>query len=340
MKQEKKEHKHIKTLRQQFIDGRMERRDFLRYATLLGLSASSAYAFTEKITGIVHPTYAQGRTPQLRQGGTLRFGMSLGGDVTNAHALSWVQLANVSTQVVDTLTRIDHDNLTHPHLAEDWEVSEDLRTWTISLRKNAYWRKGNKRTFNADELIWNFKHILNPATGSASVGLMKSYLLDEVEAFDAQGHTTKVTQLWDSNALEKIDDYTVRFHLKIPYISLPEDLFFYCNTMLDPEEGGRFGEGANGTGAFELLEYDLARGRAVLKARTDKDRYFGFGPFLDELLFIDLGDEPQTLLLALSSRQVDTVYQMDTRMGSLIKLFPYLKTSFVDTASTAILNPT
>src|SRR5690606_41066698 len=59
--------------------------------------------------------------------------------------------------------------------------------------------------------------------------------------------------------------------------------------LLDPEEGGRFGPGANGTGAFELTEIAVSR-KAVLKAR--KDGYWAGGPFLDGIEFIDLGDDP------------------------------------------------
>jgi len=31
---------------------------------------------------------------------------------------------------------------TEPYLAESWEVSEDLRTWTFHLRQNAVWHDG------------------------------------------------------------------------------------------------------------------------------------------------------------------------------------------------------
>ena len=46
-----KEHSYIPTLKQQFAEGKVDRREFLRTATLLGVSAGAAYAFVGKVTG-------------------------------------------------------------------------------------------------------------------------------------------------------------------------------------------------------------------------------------------------------------------------------------------------
>ena len=48
---ERKEHSYIPTLKRNFAEGRIDRREFLRTSTLLGLSAGAAYAFAGKVTG-------------------------------------------------------------------------------------------------------------------------------------------------------------------------------------------------------------------------------------------------------------------------------------------------
>ena len=48
---EYREHQHIPKLKEQLCEGKIGRRDFLRYSTLLGLSAGAAYAFAGKGTG-------------------------------------------------------------------------------------------------------------------------------------------------------------------------------------------------------------------------------------------------------------------------------------------------
>ncbi|MFQ5959374.1 MAG: ABC transporter substrate-binding protein, partial [Alphaproteobacteria bacterium] len=84
---------------------------------------------------------------------------------------------------------------------------------------------------------------LDPETGSSSVGLMKGYMLEEFETgeVDDKGNPKKSHKLWDANAIEKIDDHTVRLNLKVPHVAIPEDLFHYTNSILDPEEGGFLG---------------------------------------------------------------------------------------------------
>src|SRR3546814_268219 len=65
----RKQHPYIPTLIQQFADKQVGRRDFLRTATLLGLSAVSAYGIAGTFDGLDGPARAQESKPQ---GGTLR----------------------------------------------------------------------------------------------------------------------------------------------------------------------------------------------------------------------------------------------------------------------------
>ena len=68
------EHPYLAVLKGQFADGRIHRREFLRAATLLGLSASAAYGFIGKVTGesLLRPAKAD-----MPKGGVLRIGMKV-----------------------------------------------------------------------------------------------------------------------------------------------------------------------------------------------------------------------------------------------------------------------
>ena len=55
-----REHPYINRLKQQFVDGRCSRREFLRTSTLLGVSAAAAYGFVGKVTGETFTTPAKG----------------------------------------------------------------------------------------------------------------------------------------------------------------------------------------------------------------------------------------------------------------------------------------
>ena len=322
------DHVLIPTLKRQIADGQIDRREFLRYAVLLGMSVSAANAVARRITGqsLVTPAAAQ----SLPRGGTLRLGMRCQ-DLKSPHTYSWVESANSARQVLDYLAITGPDNITRPGLIEKWEASPDLKTWTLRVRRGVKWHNG--RQFTADDVIWNLKHVLDPKTGSSVLGLMKGFLLDEVDTGDKddKGNPKKSTRLWDANAIQKVDAYTVRLNGKTAQLAIPEQLFHYPLLILDPTDNGEFKVGSNGTGAFTLVESEVGR-RQVLKARKD---YWGGGPYVDELHFIDLGDDPAAAVSALASKQVDGLYAADiTQLDALQKL-PHVQMYQVPTAYTA-----
>jgi len=322
------DHVLIPTLKRQLADGQIDRREFLRYAVLLGMSVSAANAVGRSITGqsLVTPAAAQ----SLPRGGTLRLGMRCQ-DLKSPHTYSWVESANSARQVLDYLAITGPDNITRPGLIEKWEASPDLKTWILRVRRGVKWHNG--RQFTADDVIWNLKHVLDPKTGSSVLGLMKGFLLDEVDTGDKddKGNPKKSTRLWDANAIQKVDAYTVRLNGKTAQLAIPEQLFHYPLLILDPTDNGEFKVGSNGTGAFTLVESEVGR-RQVLKARKD---YWGGGPYVDELHFIDLGDDPAAAVSALASKQVDGLYAADiTQLDALQKL-PHVQMYQVPTAYTA-----
>ncbi|RMD61203.1 MAG: ABC transporter substrate-binding protein [Alphaproteobacteria bacterium] len=322
-------HPYIPKLKEQFAAGRISRREFLRTSTLLGLSASAAYAFAGKVTGTPMIRSARAAVPK---GGTIRIGMGVQ-EVKNPHAFNWVQPGIIATQVLGRLTVINQDNIAEPWLCERWEASDDLRTWTFKLR-DLKWHNG--RQFTADDVIWNLNHILDPATGSSSVGLMKGYLLEEYDTGkkDKDGKPVMSTRLWDANAIEKLDDRTIRLNLKVPQLAIPEHLDHYTNVIMDPEEGGEFGPGSNGLGAFTLAEHAVGI-KAVLEAR--KEPFFRGGPYIDRLEFVDIGEDPSANIAALASKQVHGLYQVDTAQYEILKRIPHVNVHEVATAATAVV---
>jgi peptide/nickel transport system substrate-binding protein len=323
-------HPLLPTLKRQLVEQQIERREFLRYATLLGMAAPAAYAFVAKVTGerLIAPAEAQGTLPK---GGTLRLAMRCQ-DLKSPHTYSWVESSNSARQVLDYLTVTGVDNITRPSLVEKWEPSPDLKTWTLRLRRNVKWHNG--RQFTADDVVWNLKRVLDPKTGSSVLGLMKGFLLEDVETGekDDKGNPKKSSRLWDANAVQKVDDFTVRLNGKSAQLAVPEQLFHYPLLILDPAENGEFKVGSNGTGAFTLTANEVGR-KQVLRAR--KEGYWGGGPYLDQLEFIDLGDDPAATVSALASKQVDGLYGADIVQLEALQKIPHVQMYQVATAYTA-----
>lgn len=76
------------------------------------------------------------------------------------------------------------------------------------------WHSG--RPVTAENLAWKINHCLDPATGSSVVGLMKGYMLNEIDSRkkDYQGNPVMTTELWDANAIEVKGDRTLVLNLK------------------------------------------------------------------------------------------------------------------------------
>ncbi len=316
---ERREHPLVAALKGQLADGRIGRRDFLRCVTLLGLSATSALTFAAGLGGGAAPSQAAAAQAEMPRGGRLSLGMRLI-DVSSPHTYSWIWDSNIARQVCEYLTLTDHNNITRPYLLERWEPSEDLRSWTLTLRRGIAWHNGRELT--ADDVIWNLRRVLDPALGSSIVGLMQGYMLDDA-----------AKSLWDANAIERLDSHSLRLNCKIPQLAVPEHLFHYPCLVLDPEEDGRFGPGANGTGAFELTDYEIGN-RAVLRARPD---YWGEGPYVDTLEFIDLGDDPTGEIEAMAARRLHGVDIVDIIQVEAFSLMEHLQMHEVVTASTGVM---
>jgi peptide/nickel transport system substrate-binding protein len=273
---------------------------------------------------------AQG-TP--KKGGTVRLSMRVQ-DLKSPHTYSWIEAANAGRQVLDYLTYTGVDNVTRPSLVEKWEASPDLKTWTLSLRKDVTWRNGRK--FTADDAVWNLNRVLDAKTGSSVVGLLRGFILTDIELDEIDPKTNakrKSTKLWDASAIQKVDDFTVRLNGKAPNLSIPEALFHYPLLILDPAENGEFKVGSNGTGAFEMVELEVGK-RAVFV--NHKKPHWGGGAHIDRFEIIDNGEDPAAQVATIASRQVDMIYMGAIATLPAMERLPHVQINTVDTAYTAV----
>jgi peptide/nickel transport system substrate-binding protein len=318
--------KPIEIVEADFAAGRLSRREFVRYAALVGVAAPAAYA----AAGLVDPGHglvAKARAEDLPQGGTLRIGNRIK-DIKTPHAYSWGGYdSNMSRQVLEYLTFTDVDGVTKPYLAESWTVSDDLKTWTFKLRPGVKWHNGEPLT--AADVVWNLEQVLDPAVGSSMIGLMKGYLLNEVTGADGK----PTTEVWSPNAIEKVDDLTFRINCKVPQVAVPEHLFHYPMAIMYPGEQGVFGVGAQGTGAFTLTEFDLGKKAVFQKVKG----YWGGDAAIDTLEMIDVGDDPTAAISALASKQLHGLVFADPVQYQALNAIEGLELYSVPTAETAVM---
>jgi peptide/nickel transport system substrate-binding protein len=163
----------------------------------------------------------------------------------------------------ERLSDPDRRRQRHPSCLSEWQASEDLKTWTLNLRKDVKWSNGEPLV--ADHVIWNIQRWIDPAVGSSALANFKGYMLKDKDTGekDDKGNPKMTTELWDANAIEKKDDHTIVLHGQVPTLAMPENLFHYPCLILHPKDEGKWGVGALGTGAFEPVEIEVQKkGRA------------------------------------------------------------------------------
>ncbi len=311
--------------------GRMSRRDFIRVATLLGATAAGASAMAAcgpaatpapaaptaaaaaAATAIPQPTVAP--KPSLLRGGIL----TARGRVDRADhpaRFSLVSQSHPWRHVFDYLTYTDPKGITTPYLLDKWQASDDLKTWTLMLKQGIKFNNGQELT--ADDVVFNFGQWLNPDVGSSLLGQM-SYL--------------------EPTGVEKVDNYTVRLNLKDPTIFLPEHLFHYASLILPATFGGDITREPIGTGAFTMAEY-VPGERCRLVRREDYWRMGEDGsplPYLDEIVYVQLGDDPAAWLTALKSGQVDMIVEPPVTVWEGVKDDPAYTVLSTPTGATRVL---
>ena len=322
-KKTKYPHPYIPELVENLRQKKVDRREFLRTSTLLGLSATAAYGIAGQITGQSFMPIAKAAAGK---GGILRVSMALQ-EMADPSTFDWVPKSNVARQIVEYLTVTGPDNITRPYLAEKWEASDDLKTWTFKLRKGIKWSNGDD--FNSDDVVFNFERWLDPATGSSNIGLFAS-MVDETEGADG-----KKKKSMTAGAVEKVDAHTVRLHLNRPELSVPENLYNYPTAIVHrrfSDEGGNLSKNPVGTGPYELTKFAIAE-RAELTKRSD---YWGGDVSLDKIVYFDHGDDRNAALGALASNQVDLVHELNIDQVDVIKSLPNVQLFEAVTAQTGV----
>jgi peptide/nickel transport system substrate-binding protein len=314
MKEKRTLHPAIYDLKVDLDKGKLTRRDFLRYSTLLGMSAFAA----SQMAGLGLVKKALAATP--KRGGVLKVAGQVQ-KITHPAQFSWVAPSNIGRQVSEYLTFTDGKNITHPYLLENWVVSDDLKTWTLNLRQDVKWNNGD--TFTSDDVIFTFNQWMDKDVGSSILGLMGEYL--------------------DLGGIEKVDQYQVKLHLKQAEIAIPEHLFHYPALILNAKTfQGDFIKAPVGTGPYTLESF-LPGERCVLKARKDYWQKGADGqplPYMDGIEIIDMGTEMAPQIAALKAGEVDYLDLGDVGgvdvLGAL-KNDPNIQILPVTSASTRVL---
>jgi peptide/nickel transport system substrate-binding protein len=269
----------------EFVAGRIGRREFLRHGSVIGLSlpllGSLAGALGAGIAA--RPVRAAGTA-----GGTVRVAMTVPAaaidPVTVADAGGLVMLQ----QTGEFLTLSGSDLQLRPMLAESWKPNADGTVWTFALRKDVKFQNGQAMT--ADDVVASIDRLADPKNASNALSAFSGVL--------SPGGT------------KKVDDHTVEFHLDAPNGNFPYYVSSdnYNAIILPAKYAGDFEQNFMGTGPFKLEKYTAKVGGSFVR----NPDYWGSQAMPERTEFTFYADlQPQ--VLALQGGQADVIPQVSVQ---------------------------
>ena len=253
----------------------------LRKLTLLGMTlclAVTIMAFTPN-QGVAAPKY----------GGTVRISVArgaaqLGDPVARPFNNTGLRYAAVA---IETLLRFDKKGMLVPWLATGYEVSKDLSSITLTLRKGVKFHDGTD--FNAETARWNLERY----------------------------RTSKNPELKSVKSIDIVDAYTVRLNLSEWSSTLMNNMVSHPGMMISPTAFKKLGPdkiklNPVGTGPFKLKSWK----RDVSIEFERFDDYWQKGkPYLDGIEYVP-NKNPMSRQASLRAGEVE---------GNMIVEFQFLK---------------
>jgi peptide/nickel transport system substrate-binding protein len=274
----------------EFLAGRLSRRELLRYASVIGLSLAGGGVLATREARAQGAANATIRVAHLMPAGAI--------DpltVTDAGGLALL------VQSGEFLIDDDGEQLVlKPALALSWQPNDKGDVWTFKLRPNVKFQDG--QPFTAKDVVATFDRLADPASGSAALSVLKGVL--------------------SKGGAKAVDDRTVAFHLDAPNGNFPYYVSSdnYNAVILPANYSGGYEKTFIGTGPFKLEKYTPKIGASFVR----NPDYWGDKALPQRVVFSFYADE-QAQILALQGRQADVMGTFTVQGGLGIMNNPEFK---------------
>lgn len=268
----------------ELVAGRLNRRDFLRRGSAVGMSVPLLGA----ILAACGSSSSTSNAPvgKAKRGGTLRVAIS-----TPAAAVNPLTVADsgglcMLNQTGEFLIFDNNQKLAlQPMLALKWSPNSDGSSWTFNLRSGVKFSDGSPMT--ADDVVYTFQQLADPKNASNALSTFKGVL--------------------SPSGVKKIDVATVEFQLEAPNGNFPYLVSSDNYNAIIVPKGTDFAKWQStfiGTGSFKLKSYAQGSGASFVP----NPHYWGPKPLLDGTEFKFYSSQ-QPQILALQGGDVDVIGQ-------------------------------
>ncbi|MDP9083913.1 MAG: ABC transporter substrate-binding protein [Pseudomonadota bacterium] len=272
----------------EFLAARIDRRSFLRHATVLGFGA----AFLTSL--LPRPLIAAAKT-----GGHITVGMPVPAGRVDPLTVSDTGGVCLASQTGEYLAVSDGNLQLQPVLAESWKPNADGSIWTFKIRRGVTFHDG--QTLTAADVAATMNRLADPANGSVALSAFAGAL--------------------SKGGARSLDEGTVEFQLDAPNGSFPylvsSDNF---NALILPANyAGNFEKHFIGTGPFRLEKFTPKAGASFVR----NDAYWGAKALPDRSVFT-FYDSTQAQVLAMQGGQLNVLLHVSVQGSQALLADPAL----------------
>lgn len=293
----------------ELIAGRVSRREFIRYASVIGFSIP-ALAVVLEACSTSSPTPTAGGN--IRRGGRLNVGNTTPAGAMDPILTNDLGRLTIIGQVGEYLAFSDKDLKLRPVLATSWTPNSDGSVWTFKIRQGVKFNDG-KTPMTADDVVATFNRLADPS-------LKGNNALSNFAGVLSKGNVTKV------------DSSTVQFQLDAPNGNFPYLVSSdnYNSIILPAGYSGNWDQTFIGTGPWKLKSYQVNDHVSLDRNPTYWDS--SNQPYLDGLDFKFYDSEPASIL-AFQAGSLDALNQFSVANGQGLLTDP--NTTVIDIPTSA-----
>jgi peptide/nickel transport system substrate-binding protein len=285
----------------EFVAGRMSRRDFIRRGSVVGISLPLLGAIISACGSSSPSTSSSPSGATGQSGATIKAGITVPTGAINPVTVADQGGLDMLAQTGEYLCLSDQTLTLKPVLATSWTPNSTSDVWTFKIRQGAKFHNGAALT--ADDVVYTYKLQTNPAGKSAALSALAGVLTPA--------------------GVEKVDDFTVAFHLEAPNGNFPyltsSDNY---NMIIIPNnyDPAKWESSFIGTGPFVMKSYTAKVGASF----TRNEQYWGTKAKPAATQFTFYADQTP-MNLALTAGTIDVLGQFAVAGGEqlLVSGAPY-----------------
>jgi peptide/nickel transport system substrate-binding protein len=267
----------------EYVAGRLSRRDFLRRGSMVGLSVP--------LLGGIVAACGSSAAPAGSGGGAGKAGATIkAGILVPAAAINPITIADqggleLIGNVGEFLVFTDQQFSYHPWLATSWKPNADASVWTFKIRQGVKFNDGTPMT--VDDVVYSFKSQSDPKSSANALSVFGGTL--------------------SPDGVVKVDDNTVAFHLEQPNAGFPDAVSEDNYNMIIVPNNFNFTDYQKsfpGTGRFMMQSYTPQVGATFVR----NPHYWG-KPALPAKIEFTFYPEEAPMSAALQAGAIDTMDQ-------------------------------